>query len=41
VVPIFFGVGWTVKLRSAPRHILQAILLAAVVLWRVRAGRGW
>jgi hypothetical protein len=29
-----------VKLRSAPRHPLQAILLAAFVLWRARARRG-
>jgi len=40
LVPTFFGVGWTVNLRSAPRHPLQALLLAAFVLWRLRARRG-
>ena len=28
LVSIFFGVGWSVNLRSAPRHPLQALLLA-------------
>jgi hypothetical protein len=37
--PTFFGVGWTANLRSAPRHPLQALLLAAFVLWRLRAGQ--
>ena len=40
LVPTFFGVGWTVNLRSAPRHPLQAFAVAAFVLWRVRNGRG-
>lgn len=41
VVPTFFGVGWTVNLRSAPRHPLQALALAAFVLRRIgkRGGR--
>ncbi|MDQ3638909.1 MAG: hypothetical protein M3426_13105 [Actinomycetota bacterium] len=37
LVPISFGVGWSVNLRSAPRHPLQALLLAALILWRLRA----
>jgi hypothetical protein len=37
LVPIFFGVGWSVNLRSAPRHPLQALVLAALILWRSRA----
>jgi hypothetical protein len=44
IVPTVFGVGWTVNLRSAPRHPLQALLLAALIFWRLRArwnsGRG-
>lgn len=40
LVPTVFGVGWTVNLRSAPRHPLQALLIAAFVLWRLRARRG-
>ena len=40
LVPTFFGVGWTVNLRSAPRHPLQASMLAAFVLWRICRGRG-
>jgi len=39
LVPTFFGVGWTVNLRSAPRHPLQALLLVALVIRRLRAGR--
>jgi hypothetical protein len=39
LVPTFFGVGWTANLNSAPRHPLQALLLAAFILWRLRAGR--
>ena len=39
LVPTFFGVGWTANLRSAPRHHLQALLLAASLLWRLRVGR--
>ncbi len=39
LVPTFFGVGWTVNLRSAPRHPLQALLLAALVIWRLRGRR--
>ncbi|CAN5154065.1 hypothetical protein BH24ACT19_BH24ACT19_19760 [soil metagenome] len=38
LVPIFFGVGWTVNLRSAHRHPLQALLLAGLI-WRLRSGR--
>jgi hypothetical protein len=38
LVPTFFGVGWTANLRSAPRHPLQALLVAAFVPWRLRAG---
>ncbi len=37
LVPISFGVGWSVNLRSAPPHPLQALLLAALILWRLRA----
>lgn len=39
LVPIIFGVGWTLNLRSAPRHPFQALLVAAVILWRLRARR--
>lgn len=39
LVPTFFGVGWSVNLRSAPRHPLQALLLAALIFWRLRARR--
>ena len=39
LVPIFFGVGWTVNLRSAPRHPFQALLFAALVAWRLRVRR--
>ncbi len=39
LVPTFFGVGWAVNLRSAPRHPLQALLFAVLVLWRLRARR--
>ncbi len=39
IVPIFFGVGWSVNLRSAPGHPLQVLLLAALILWRLRARR--
>lgn len=38
LVPVTFGVGWTLNLGSAPRHPLQAILVAALVVWRWRAG---
>ena len=40
LVPTFFGVGWTANLRSAPQHPLQALAVAAFVLWRIRRGRG-
>ena len=40
LVPTFFGVGWTVNLRSAPYHPLQVLALVAFVLWRLRSGRG-
>lgn len=39
LVPIFFGAGWSVSLRSVPHHPLQALLLAALILWRLRARR--
>jgi hypothetical protein len=39
LVPTLFGVGWTTNLRSAHRHPLQAALVAAFVLWRIRAAR--
>ena len=39
LVPTFFGVGWTANLRSAPRHPVQALAVAALVLWRLRNGR--
>jgi len=39
LVPTLSGVGWTVViLRSAPRHPLQALLLAVFVLCRLRVG---
>jgi hypothetical protein len=41
LVPTFFGAGWTANPRSAPRHPLQALLLAAFKLWRLRTGRRW
>lgn len=40
IVPTLFGVGWTVNLRSAPRHPLQAALLVAFILWRSRSREG-
>jgi hypothetical protein len=40
-VPAVFGLGWSVNLRSAPRHPAQALLRAAFVLWRLgRSRRG-
>ena len=39
LVPTFFGVGWALNLRSAPRHPLQAFLIMAFVVWRLRARR--
>ncbi len=39
LVPIFFGVDWSVNSRSAPRHSLQALLFATLALWRLRARR--
>jgi hypothetical protein len=39
LVPTFFGVGWTVNLRSAPRHPLQTLSLAAFIIWRLRMGQ--
>ena len=39
LVPTFFGVGWTLNLRSALRHPLQALLLVAFSIWRLRVGR--
>jgi len=39
LVPTFFGAGWTANLRSVPRHPLQALLLAAFILWRLLVGR--
>ncbi len=39
LVPTFFGVGWTVNVRSAPRHPLQALAVAAFVALRIRQGR--
>ncbi len=41
LVPTMFGVGWTMNLRSAPRHPCQALLLAAFVTWRLRARRNF
>ncbi len=38
LVPTFFGVGWTVNLRNAHRHPLQALLLAGLIWW-LRSGR--
>jgi Family of unknown function (DUF5808) len=35
LVPMVFGIGWTLNLRSAPRHPLQALLVAALI-WRAR-----
>lgn len=39
LVPTLFGAGWSVNLRSVPRHPWQALLLAVFILWRVRARR--
>jgi len=39
LVPKFFGIGWDLNVRSAHRHPLQAALVAAFVLWRIRAAR--
>jgi hypothetical protein len=39
LIPIFSGVGWNVKLRSAPRYPPHALLLAASILWRLRTRR--
>ena len=39
LVPTFFGAGWTFNLRSAHRSPLQAVLVAAFVLWRIRYAR--
>lgn len=39
LVPTLFGVGWTFNLRSAHKHLLQAVLAAAPVLWRIRSAR--
>ena len=39
LVPTFFGVGWTVNLRSAPRHPIQALAVVPLVLCRLRKGR--
>ena len=36
-VPIYIGVGWSVNLRNAARHPPQALLLAALILWRLGA----
>lgn len=38
-VPTSFMVGWTVNFRSAPRHPLQTLLLAILVIWHLRASR--
>lgn len=37
LIPIFFGVGWSANLRSAPRHPLHTLPLATLILWRLRA----
>ncbi len=39
LVSTSFGVGWSANLRSAPRYPLQALLPAALILWRLRARR--
>ena len=39
LVPIFFGVGRSINVRSVPRRPLQALLLDALTLWRLRARR--
>ena len=39
IVPTIFGTGWTVNLRSATRHPVQAGLFAALVVWGIRRGR--
>ena len=39
LVPIFFGMGRTVNLKSAPRHPLRALLLKALIVWRLRVTR--
>ena len=40
LVPTFFGIGWMLNLRSAPRHPVQAALVVAFVLWCIRLRRG-
>ena len=37
LVPIYIGVGWSVNLRNAARHPLQALLLTPLILWRLGA----
>ncbi len=39
IVPTIFGAGWTVNLRSATRHPLQAGVVVARVLWSTRRSR--
>ena len=39
IVSTFFEIGWSVNLRNAPRHPLQALLLAALSRWRLRTRR--
>ena len=39
IVPTIFGAGWTVNLRSATRHPLQAGIFTALVLWSICRSR--
>ena len=39
LVPTFLGVGWAVNLWNTHRHLLQTLLLAGLVWWRLRFGR--
>ncbi|MCA1738056.1 MAG: hypothetical protein LC740_04265, partial [Actinobacteria bacterium] len=39
LAPTVFGIGWTLNFKSAPRHRLQALLVAALIVWRWRARR--
>ena len=39
LVPVFFGIGWTVNLKSVSRHPLRALLLTALIVWRLRVTR--
>ncbi|MGB3682432.1 MAG: hypothetical protein WA990_08080 [Rubrobacteraceae bacterium] len=39
IVPTIFGAGWSVNLRSATQHPVQAGIIAALVIWSIRRSR--